>query len=130
MLEKDIRKWVIKRWPNIRVTRIESPSTKRSIPDLQIRSYTADWWAEIKRYKNKGIATIVIPWRPGQLAWLESHASRDGNVALIFCMNEYYFIIQNIKNIHPSYNGLQCLKDCSDYHGYLYDLPDNIWEKV
>ena len=72
MLEKEIRKEVIKRWGDIiRVTRIESPGTRRSIPDLQLRSHTADWWVEIKRYKNKGIATIVIPWRPGQLTWLE-----------------------------------------------------------
>ena len=129
MLEKEIRKEIKDKWDKtVRITRIESPGTRRSIPDVQLRSHTADWWVEIKRYENKGIASIVIPWRPGQLAWLESHADFGGNVALIFCMGRYYFIIQDIKNICASYNGLDHLKNCSDYNGNIWAFPDDVWE--
>ena len=136
MLEKDIRKWVVDRWKStVRITRIESPGTKRSIPDLQLRSNTADWWVEIKRYEKDPtyiftLYTIIdIPWRPGQLSWLKAHAIKDGNVALIFCIRDYFYIIQDISNILVSYRNIQHLDNCSDYSGYIYDLPDDVWEK-
>ena len=53
-----------------------------------------------------------------------------GNVALIYTINSTFYIIQDMSNILMAYYNLQNLEDCSDYHGSIWSLPDNVWEKV
>lgn len=131
MLESDMRKQIIKRWKDlIRVTRIESPGT-RSIPDLQIRSFSLDWWVELKHFDNRNptLYTIAIPWRAGQINWLSHHNSFNGNICLLVTIQDRWYVIQNRWNILREYINLSHLEECSDYYGYIWNLPDSLWEK-
>ena len=131
MLEKDMRKQIIKQWEGVlRVTPIESPGTKRSIPDLQARSRTADWWIELKRTTVMAMTgEIVVPWRPGQRSWLRHHDAKNGNVALVMTLGTTYYIIQSIERILEYYLSIHHLRNCSSYHGIIWNAPKDLWEK-
>lgn len=53
------------------VQRIESPLTGRGIPDIYcIDPSGSSMWIELKRVHRDAIDSVLVPWRPGQQAWL------------------------------------------------------------
>ena len=129
MLEREMRNNLIIRYRDTcRITPIESPGTLRSIPDLQIRSYTADWWVELKRL-DKVFTTqeVRIPWRPGQLKWIEAHYSYGGNVALVLSIFNIFYIVDGIR-IWEYYKDIDALKRISSAYGTIEQLPIDLWE--
>lgn len=68
---------------NYFVQRIESGTTGKGIPDIYcISNKGKDIWLELKRvHKNCTNNTEIIPWRPGQQAWL-NEATRRGVACL------------------------------------------------
>ena len=124
-----MRKQIIEQWKGaVRFTPIESPGTRRSIPDLQARSRTLDWWIELKQTELIS-GLIKIPWRAGQMKWLERHESLDGNAALIITIGAYYYIIKKVGKMMQYYKGLAILEKCSDYHGSIWNAPKDLWER-
>ena len=135
MLEKEMRKQIIEQWEGVvRFTPIESPGTQRSIPDMQARSRTADWWIELKRYVSTykliyDNYPISIPWRAGQRTWLRHHDAKNGNVALIYTIGTLYYIIQDMSNILETYENLKHLEQSCSYHGHIWNAPKDLWER-
>ena len=129
MLERDMRREVIKKWKGVvRITPIESRETKRSIPDMQLRSRTADWWVELKHNENIGATPIKIPWRPGQRQWLKAHESMGGNVALIISQKDWFYIITDVLFMLDQYFSIEELKRYS-INGFIDHIPLGIWER-
>ena len=126
-----MRKQIIEQWEGVlRVTPIESPGTKRSIPDLQARSCTDDWWIELKQATLSAMTDrIVIPWRAGQREWLRHHDAKNGNVALIVSIGTIYYIMQDMSYILREYQGTQHLIRCSTYSGIIWNAPRDLWER-
>ena len=135
MLEKEMRKQIIEQWEGVvRFTPIESPGTQRSIPDMQARSRTADWWIELKRYESTykliyDNYPISIPWRAGQRNWLRHHDAKNGNVALIYTIGANYYIMQNMSDILLNYDNIKHLEQSCSYHGIIWNAPKDLWER-
>ena len=136
MLEKDMRKQIIEQWEGVvRFTPIESPGTQRSIPDMQARSRTADWWIELKQIdvirflESKVSDPISIPWRAGQRTWLREHDAKNGNVALIISRGSIYYILQDMSNILHKYENHGHLINSCSYHGIIWNAPKDLWER-
>ena len=128
MLERDMRHEVIKRFKSVaRVTPIESRETMRSIPNMQLRSRTADWWIELKHNENIRATPIEIPWRPGQRLWLRLHESMGGNVALIFSQRDWFYIFIDSRFMLDQYSSIEELKRYS-INGFIENIPLNLWE--
>ena len=135
MLEYEIRKNIINRWKNhTRITRIESRETQSGIPDLHIRSKTADWWVELKQVKVAYLGDMIVPWRRGQVTWIHNHTRYNGNAAVIINIDPLYYIVQ-ASNFVDAYNDILDYYSCIDdlkqrasYHGLLQSMPDDVWE--
>ena len=127
MLERDMRKDVVRKWPLLRITPIESGGTRRSIPDMHLRSFTADWWVELKRQEGALTEPIEVPWRPGQLTWLKNHEAMGGHSALILTRGFWFYIILHTSNMKEQYSTLDELISYA-ISGPLSTIPDDIWE--
>lgn len=72
------------------VQRIESGTTARGIPDLFVIAGTTPMWIELKRVHDtcSGKQHVVIPWRPGQQAWLFEVAKRGVTTMTLACFDD------------------------------------------
>ena len=71
------------------IQRIESGTTGKGIPDIYAVSPTGvALWLELKRvHHNKGFEE-VIPWRPGQQAWLNGITRRKQLAYTLVAFND------------------------------------------
>lgn len=99
MLEKTIRKEMIKRLPEdkILLQPIESGNTGIGILDIFYRSLHQDGWIEFKVIKNypKRSRFIKIPWRPGQMNWIRRYRELNGNVFLFLYIENALWILRD-----------------------------------
>lgn len=72
------------------VQRIESGETGKGIPDLFVITKGTPMWIELKRVHDtcSDKKSVVIPWRPGQQAWLFDVRSRGMATMTLACFND------------------------------------------
>lgn len=78
------------------VQRIESGTTGRGIPDVYAISPDGQaMWLELKRVHSvlKGKDRAVIPWRPGQQAWLRMVDKLKQTVYTIAAFDDCFLLI-------------------------------------
>ena len=132
MLEKEIRKKIIKRYrsPTCMINAIETPSTGGKVGDLFIRSPTNSWWVELK-HLNK--ITERIPWRPGQVEWAQHYMQLGGDYALIISFGEILYVHQNPVVLPLQYSNAKgrtvfnVIHASCTIHDTIHGLPDNLW---
>lgn len=73
------------------VQRIESGETGKGIPDLFVITKKVPMWIELKRVHADipmtPMGTVVIPWRPGQQAWLFDVRARGVSTMTLACFD-------------------------------------------
>ena len=83
------------------VQRIESGETGKGIPDLFVITKGVPMWIELKRIHGNipryGGQHVIIPWRPGQQAWLTDVQSRGVKCITIACFNNGILLIHHDK---------------------------------
>ena len=72
------------------VQRIESGETGKGIPDLFVIMKGCPMWIELKRVHAmiSQNAWLVIPWRPGQQAWLNDVQKRGVQCITLACYDD------------------------------------------
>lgn len=141
--EAEMRKAIIKHFKfkrdeneneilNTMITPIETRETVRGVPDLHIRSRYLDWFVEHKTVPAnvRASTAIKVPFRPGQIMWMETHHNLRGNVALILHTNRTYHFIMQMVNINSMYVSRNDLMESSDWYGELEDIPVDIWDNA
>lgn len=129
--EQFMRKELIKHFDrNANITPIETGQTMRGVPDLHIRSNSCDWFVELKQVKApaKDSTPIRVPFRAGQLSWMEAHERKGGHCALIVYLAFEYFIVVSVWNMRMVYANKAELIELSEYHGSLIAIPTRIWD--
>lgn len=96
MLEKDMYSKLKKFLSYVMLQRIET-TTNLGVPDIAYAYQDMHGWMELKELKAMPKSnTVVIPWRPGQLAWYYEYAQKYKNEdSYILCLtigDEWYFI--------------------------------------
>lgn len=98
------------------VQRIESGETGKGIPDIYVIAGKTAIWLELKRVKHKCSRYEVIPWRPGQQAWLYDVTKRGQKAYTVCCFDDCIAYIshenvfkQNVVDIanHKIYKDIQ-----------------------
>lgn len=84
MLEKDVVTWFNESLKgfDVKIQRIESPTTGVGIPDEHIRTRHISAWIEFKIVDHL-TEQITIPYRPGQFSWLMNHVELNGDAFLV-----------------------------------------------
>lgn len=85
------------------VQRIESGTTGKGIPDIYaISPRNKAVWLELKRIpydlKITHGETVIIPWRPGQQAWLHEATARGQNCLTLVATLRHVVLIPHL---HP-----------------------------
>lgn len=70
------------------VQRIESGTTGKGIPDIYAIVGRTPIWIELKRVRHNKSRYEVIPWRPGQQAWLNDVVARGQQAITLCCFND------------------------------------------
>ena len=94
------------------VQRIETGSTGRGVPDIYaINPARQAMWLELKRVHIaiKGRHQIVVPWRPGQQAWLHQ-VTKMGQIAITLIACNDFIVIA--KHYHLYKNDILLLNEC------------------
>ena len=117
-LEKDLRKWLfnkLKDYP-IEFQPIESESTGIGIPDIYF-SAELSGWIELKcdatlYNSNTNVCMIRIPFRPGQISWINKHMKfKSSNIFLFLYFRGCLYIFRN-NHIQKEY--------------YYHEFKDNV----
>ena len=101
------------------------------VPDLYFKTENKEGWIELKDLKNL-TGTIRIPFRPGQLAWIQKQVRLNGTVYL-FCTdeNDVLWIFKNgcIKRSYDNIEFTSLVSDALDMDFMtgkaLYDILNN-----
>ena len=103
--ESELRQGLTKglRAHHVIATPIESGTTGLGIPDLYIRTTKVSAWAELKHIRQPFTYPFVVPFRPGQHAWLTQHHRLGGVSLLIMSTPTDIFVFKN-KHIHEAYD--------------------------
>lgn len=70
------------------VQRIESGLTGKGIPDIYAIQGDTPVWIELKRVHHDMRHLEVIPWRPGQQAWLNGVSTRKQCAITLCCFDD------------------------------------------
>ena len=113
---------------------IESGTTGLGIPDMFIRTSKTSAWLELKNLKYGLQFPFVVPFRPGQAAWLERYYKLGGLSILGIAVynTKYFFVNQHIQRTYPTKEQFEDLCDyqCEyiigrDIVRWLDNLQDN-----
>lgn len=127
MLESLMRKKIVGRWGTRHaITPIETPSTVKGVPDLFLQAVGVSWWIELKNIKRH---SSPIPWRVGQLSWIERHTNdrHQGMFALVLSVDIEIFIITRRDCIKKRYSSFRELYHASTSVGTFKELPEDLW---
>lgn len=98
---------------------IESGSTGLGIPDLFVRTTKVSVWMELKNLRYPARFPFVVPFRPGQAAWLERHYKLGGISVLGIAAQDvkYFFVNENIRRTYETDFDSLCNFKCTHIIG-------------
>lgn len=95
------------------------------VPDIFYRTWHRDGWIELKvldQYREQN----HIPWRPGQMNWIRSYRTLNGNIFLFLYCDDKLWIFKGL-GIQEHYYKSEMLKHAS----YISTSWKNTnWEQV
>jgi hypothetical protein len=91
----------------------------QGFPDLFYRSNDHEGWIEFKIGKRKG-NKIEIPFRPGQLSWIEDYRKRNGDIWLFVFLENGLWVFRRY-SINPLYTEEDFIA-LTHYKGYWQNI--------
>jgi len=90
-MRKSITRKILKELPHSLVQPIESGGTSLGIPDIYFKTVYSEGWIELKQFMFRNNHCVYIPFRPGQIAWINNYLSLHGNIAILgtFTLNKH-----------------------------------------
>lgn len=140
MIEDKMRKLLIQKFGvKCLVTRLETSKAPTvtgfkvyslGVPDLHVRSVSADCFIELKQLKDfpKREATpIKLRHQPYQVRWIQSYLNYNGHVMLCLTVGNKWFFVYGTR-IKFSFLNKRDLYDSSFFIGDLKDIPVTFFE--
>lgn len=128
MTESKMRKALSEQYgKNHIIQSIESGGTGIGIPDIFFRTQNKEGWIELKQVRQSAKGKVNIPFRPGQISWIQRYIKRNGLVILLCSFSNHfpdrgYLFAFKGKNIWEEYS-INQFYDASYWQGTIEYFP-------
>jgi Holliday junction resolvase len=96
------------------VQRIESGTMGKGIPDLFVANKRGQIWFELKSVRYTPHNGMLVPWRPGQQAWMLDYYRRSGLKCYTLIRHPTCYTVIAHDHLFPK--GVVYLNDADVYH--------------
>jgi hypothetical protein len=96
------------------VQRVETGGVGRGVPDIFVATKRSDLWVELKSTITSPSDGMVIPWRPGQQAWMYDYFRHTGRCCLTIAQCAGAYLVVPMNKLYP--RNKITLADAQVYH--------------